>query len=162
MAAVIADGAALGQIGAVQPLGNALRGTADGKLIQAVASKAHDAADPRSSESQLCAEAFLQRLIVSLHCLKHVAIGNRSILQPVFVLSLIIHFALLFIKRIQKSSVRAMRCVAYLRSNFGMEAVAFPLLWEPTSALNLERDSLTSFSASEIACSVCFRASSTY
>ena len=94
VAAVVADGAALGQLGAVQPLGDALGRPADGKLVEAVTAEAHDAADAGGTEGQLGAEAALQSQVVALHALEHVSVGNGRVFKPKFVLFQIIHSVL--------------------------------------------------------------------
>ena len=92
--AVIADGAALGQLRPVEPLGNALCRAADRKLIETIAAQAHNAADAGSTEGQLRAEALLQRRVAALHGLEHIPIGNRGVFQPKLILSQIIHCVL--------------------------------------------------------------------
>ena len=91
VARIIADGAALGQLGARQPFGKSLRRAAHGELIEAVAAQPHNAADTRRAKGQLRAEAALERLLVVLHGGQCRRVFRRGVGAPKCILFFVIH-----------------------------------------------------------------------
>ena len=97
VAGVIADGAALRQLRRGQPCGKALRRAANSEVVQAIRADAHNAADARGAELQLCAEAALALRLVVLHGGQRSAPGliQRRLLAPLLITFQFRHFSLL-------------------------------------------------------------------